>query len=664
MKQKNKIATIVKNRYERIKEINEDVFDNIEVNKNLYHNQINTDDDYEWDYSLFDPFTFPVVRNYLSRTNPAKIRIQLNSTKEHGKEYREINQDILNWELNELLLTNLFLRIFYSGYIAGKGYLKTGWKYRKRNIVESDGREFEINDIVNYAEAKFVRFNDLLIPNRNIPELEEQPYIIELIQMRVGDMIDENEMFGEEKWDAKWLEKLRASGNLNKGLDYHVDLPTDTETQEDIVFKSSFVNLICMQTKENDLIYVPLEEGDKVVNKDQENPFWHGHYPYIDFTPFPEDDEFYTMSVVDSFADLQIAANENLNQTLTNVRQVNNSMWISGSPAAQTPDWMFVNRPNGIIRTVGDVSQIQQVRQQDNTRASLAMSESLQNKIERSSGISSLYASGAGGSNINQTARGAMVIEENIDTNVRLIMDLFSSQVIKRLGEHFLELNSQYITEEQTFDITNKRGVSEIINVSPEQVSANYKVTVTSDYMLKQTPASKQASLQNMINVLTNIKNTSGIDIDVVPIVDALISEYPELSSIGVENIIMSNDEKAKSDITMISRGQMPEVKQRDNHSALIEIAQVHLSENYESYPEPILKLFTEYMDKHMKYITAARETAMMSQPAVPEGMNQEQLLQNIQGGMGQEQAGLNPQQNVRTYDLKNLLTGENFNGV
>jgi hypothetical protein len=54
----------------------------------------------------------------------------------------------------------------------------------------------------------------------------------------------------------------------------------------------------------------------------------------------------------------------------------------------------------------------------------------------------------------------------------------------------------------------------------------------------------------------------------------------------------------------------------------------------------------------------------MMSQPAVPEGMNQEQLLQNIQGGMGQQQAGLNPQQNVRTYDLKNLLTGENFNGV
>ena len=49
----------------------------------------------------------------------------------------------------------------------------------------------------------------------------------------------------------------------------------------------------------------------------------------------------------------------------------------------------------------------------------------------------------------------------------------------------------------------------------------------------------------------------------------------------------------------------------------------------------------------------------MMSQPVIPEGMGQEQLLKNMGGEMGTGgQAGLNPQQNTKTYDLKNLLSG------
>src|SRR5690606_4403694 len=112
---------------------------------------------------------------------------------------RQVNQDLLNWEINEILATTLFYRMYFSAYLAGHGYAKTGWKYEpalKIQVKDEKGniqREKVLRDIINRADAKFVRFNNLLIPDRNNPVLYEQPYLIELIQQNVGDMLDENE---------------------------------------------------------------------------------------------------------------------------------------------------------------------------------------------------------------------------------------------------------------------------------------------------------------------------------------------------------------------------------------------------------------------------------------------------------------------------------------
>lgn len=665
--------SIIRRRYNKTKELSQEVFDKVEVNKNLYKGILNADDTYEWDYSLVDPHVFPLVRNYLSRSNPSMSGIRLDARRPDQYENRQVNQDFLNWEIGELMLTSLYYRMYFSAYIAGRGYCKTGWKYQPALKIQTKDEEGNVvtekllRDITNRADAKFVRFNNLLIPDRNNPELITQPYTIELIQQRVGDMLDENESLEEkgEKpyWDKKFLSALKKSGVTGKLLDYEMERATDADAKDNLAFKSATVPMMCMHTLDGEVFYMPMEGSDEILNKDTDNRYWHGHYPYIDFSPFPEDDEYYNVALVDIVGDLQIAATEILNQTLTNIRQINNDMWIAGSTASQTPDWQFRKRPDGVIRVMGDVSQIQQIRTQDNTRPAVAFAEVLGQKIEKAGGISSLYSSGtpSSGGQVNQTARGAQIIDQNIDTNMRMIIDLFGEQVIKPTGEHFLELNTQYVTEEQTFAITGKRGVKELVSISPEQTSANFIISVNSERIQKQTPASRQASIQNSITVLQGIQTQSqgDVQVDIVPVAEALIDATPEMEDVG--DIVVSIDEKLKRDMAMLERGQMPEIKIRDAHEDLVVAANVHFSEMEAGYPEEVKDLFEKYVMTHMKYLQSQQEVMQMKQ------MQQMSMMGGVPGGApgggapaptpqfdpGQaEQQG----QEVQTYNLGNIV--------
>jgi len=115
---------VIRRRYKKAKELCQDAFDKVEVNKNLYKGILNVDDNYDWDYSLVDPQVFPLVRNYLSRSNPTMSAIRLDIRRPSDLEVREVNQQFVNWEVGELMTTTLFYRMYYSAYLAGKGSVK------------------------------------------------------------------------------------------------------------------------------------------------------------------------------------------------------------------------------------------------------------------------------------------------------------------------------------------------------------------------------------------------------------------------------------------------------------------------------------------------------------------------------------------------------------
>lgn len=640
--QDQRYADLIKKRLRKAEELTDEVFERVEINRNLYKGILDVDDTYEWDYALVDNQMFPLIRNYIARTNPSMTKIRLEGREPGDLERRQINQDFVNWEIGELPIAELLTRGFYSAFLAGNAYFKTSWLHEKRVVMERNNIKYTMNPLKNRATLDFVKFNNLLIPNRNIPTIEGQPYVIELMQMSVGDMIKDNEI--EETWDEDFIEWLREHGVSSRALNYEAEFVTDADenttfkapdgekgnrTPEEMAFRSALVQMVCMYTIDGERYFVPLiDEEDRVVNVNRDNPYWLNQYPYLKLTTFPEDDEFYPMSVADAVGDTQITSTEVRNQLLTNIRSLNNNMWISGAPAATTPDYMFKQRPSGIIRVAGDTGQVVPIRPNDGTRSMLEVSRDLQAQFERTGGISSLYSSGAPSKAVNQTARGAQIIDSNIDTNVQMIMDLFGEQVLKKMGDHFLALNAQYVTEEQSFAITGKRGVRELHTISPELVSANFDVFTYPEAMIKQTPASRQASLQNFLTVLNTQVIPTGVQVDTIPVVEALIDSYPEMENI--EDIVMSIDEKGARDIKSLERGQMPDIKVRDPHLDLIQIVSLHYEEFEPTYDEMVKGLFTDYVERHIRYLQSEADVQAMVQPPQPQVPGAEQVQQQL----------------------------------
>ncbi len=652
-----RIAQIVQSRYNKLLSAQQDIFEDVEMYHQMYRAVMTSDDSYPWDYDFVDPLVFSLMRSLMARLNPEHAKVFLEARNGKAFTVKQKNQDILNWELAEMKKTMVFYRFLWRGLLAGRAYIRTGWKYEPAvEVLTGEGeneRRIIMRDIINRAEAVNVRFQDVFVPNQNIPDHEEQPYILERISKNFGEMLDENEATGKEKWNVKYLKKIRETRMFTRQIDYGIDLPQEDEdargfSKEDLFVRSQYVSLIRMVTKKGDVIYVPEKEKEWIMNTEQGNPYWHGHYDYISWTPFPEDDDFFPMGIVQPVADLQISASSTLNQIMTNARKQSNPMWIAGKEASQTPDWQFVNRPDGIIRVAGDVNQIREVQTRDTSDTLISLRREVQTSYERGVGMSSLYSSGVSASStpqVNKTATGARVIDANLDLNMQLILSIFGAQALAGIGNHILELNAQFITEEQEYKITGGE-VERFDKIRPEEVTANFDVVVNPDTIIKISPILKQASLQNMIVTLEGLKT---VKTNVKPLVKQLVNSYPEVDV--DEEIIIDPRSQAEEAIQTISKGMIPEVEPDMDHKAIITIVQKHLIDNPQ-YDDNTLLAFAKYLDEHRKWIQAQNPNLVTAQLPEPEVMptDEQDIMQSLMGGMS------NPtQQQQNTIPLDQL---------
>lgn len=626
-----KIASVIRNRFTKLKAEQQPIFEDVEMYTQMYRSTISNPDSWDWDFNLADPVIFYLMRSMLARLNPENMRVRLEARTSKDQTNREINQQILNWELSELNKVLIFYRLIYRGLLAGRAYLKTGWKFNKALEIKTgkgEGTTKIMRDIVNRADAENVRFQDMFIPNRNLPNIDQQPYIIERLSMRYGDMLDDNEAQKKEVWKKDLLEKIKKEKLFQKTMEYGVDLmdeDTDTtykdkSTQQKIdkLCRSQYVALLCMRTIDGEVYYVLEDEGRNwVLNTETTNCYWHGHYPYITWAPFPEDDEFFSMGIVQPVADLQIALSTTLNQYLTNARKSGNPMWIAGAAAAQTPDWMFVNRPDGIIRVAGEPNSVLPVRSPDTTETMIAMRREVMTSFERTSGMSSFFNTGASsGPQVNRTATGAKIIDSNIESSLQMLITLFGAMTLSRMGEHFLELNAQYMTEEQEVKITDRKGI-QYVKAKPEQITANFDVIANADTMTKENPVVRQAQLLNLKATMDAEKE---VKFDKKPIWKSILNSFPEMD--GVDDVIIDPQEQAKEAINDIMQGVEPPIDPNQDHKTIIKLIQVFLLSNVEELSGEQRSMFAEYLDNQRKYVEAEKTIFTLEQPLDPSDPN------------------------------------------
>lgn len=645
-----KIAAAIKKTYIKLQEDHQEIFDRVEMYNQMYRGEFQPDETWEWEYDLVDPISFYLIRNLMSRLNPEGFRVRLEPRTEKDYALRDINQQIINWELQEINRVLVLYNFIYRGLIAGRAYLKTGWLFNKAIEIRENGKLRYSKSKVNRAYAKNIRFQDIFIPNRNIPTIEDQPFIIERVSMRFGDMLDDNEATGGKVWKPDYLKQIKEKKMFSNKVSYGFDIKSTDEMTEDLYFRNQYVDLLLMYTKDGDKYYTLTKEKDWILNIDTKNEFWHNHYPYISWAPFPEDDEFFSMGAIQPIEDLQKALTSTLNQYLTNIRKTTNPMWIAGSQAAQTPDFMFVNRPDGIIRVQGDPNQVIPVRTPDVSESLIMMRRELSTIFEKTAGTPSFYMAGAAfGSTpqLNKTATGAKIIDANVETNFQMLITLLGSQAIAKLGEHFLELNAQYITEEQEIRITDREGVR-FLKVKPEEISANFDVIANADTMTKDSPVVKQAQLLNLKATMDAEKE---VKFNKKELWKSIISAFPEVANI--DNLIIDPEQQAKDVINSINNGIFPDIPINMDHKAVHKLIQVYLlsQEGNPDFPDEIRQMFIKYLDDLQKYIDAEKKIYTNEQPLLP--TQPEEILD-------QTQEPQTPTMPTNEVDLMKKLTSKN----
>jgi hypothetical protein len=244
----------------------------------------------------------------------------------------------------------------------------------------------------------------------------------------------------------------------------------------------------------------------------------------------------------------------------------------------------------------------------------VGLRQELNTAFEKTTSMSSLYTSGVSSdTQVNKTATGARVIDANIDLNMQLLVSLMGAQLLSRLGEHLLELNGQYITEEQEFKITGQDGGIDYVRVKPEELTANFDVVANPDTITKTNPLMKQASLLNLKATMDNEKT---VKLDSKPVWKAILSTYHEIDNVG--DIIVDPEQQAQDAIDALLKGIVPKVTYNMDHKTIRQIIQVFLLSNQDSLTDQQVMDFTAYVDDLTKWIDSATQVVTLNQPEQP----------------------------------------------
>jgi len=212
-----------------------------------------------------------------------------------------------------------------------------------------------------------------------------------------------------------------------------------------------------------------------VIVRDIPYPYWHGKKPFIKFTPFPRNFNFYGIPLIKHIERLQFYTNEFVSQKFDN-QSINLNQMLVVDPSANLEDWQLVWRPGGVLRAKPE--WIKPLPLGDVTAPIDTSVNYLSTQMQLATGMSDFYTAGVSNRNsmMNYTATGANLINENLENRSSIIQMVFEEQVIKEIGIQWHGLDGQFIKLPMVVRVVGKDGQSAFPLIMPDDVRAQFDV--------------------------------------------------------------------------------------------------------------------------------------------------------------------------------------------
>ena len=592
-------AALIERRFRFAADQQRTLFDDFARYRSLWESKITDPGGYPWDYALFSPMVYSTIRSLVARIASGNVGVDLQAWNEGGRPKTRINKALLDWEFNEVDLFMIVSRWVFASALYGKGFVGTGWLHQKEQRIEEEDdkgdtkRSVTVRPKINRADLTNLRTMDLFIANRNIPELQAQPWVVHRLYRTLGELKRDDKARGGNIY--RNLDKLTKRDYFVRVVDYGHDLPDDQNDKKEKNFDSGVLEILRLWDREKGTVVEKIRGHDDLILRDEDNPFYHGEIPIVELPFFPEDDEFWNAGIVGPMEDLQIADNSILNQYLTNANQQLNNMWIQedGKPV---PEWELINRPNGIIH-----GKVTPVEHRDITGVALPMLGAIEQRIQRTSGISDQLAVGTPASNVN-TATGQQIQQENLDANLKHFMTILEQFGIKRVAKQFLAMNAQYITDEQVIAVTGRHGYSHM-TIKPDEVSAEFDPIVIPNSTIPKNPMIR---VQNLLNVQALAAKDPKVQINTAPIWKDIIDA---MGMTDLDEVVPDDIDEAMQENELLRQGVPVECEPNDNHGKHIQIHQYPLIAG--DLDAKTTKRFVDHIKAHKNWKLAADENLL-----------------------------------------------------
>lgn len=440
-----------------------------------------------------------------------------------------IGEQLLSWQIrqmkNSMLTHTLWIK---DSNIYGGSIAQTGWDYQCEIVPKNvkmppmmDIATMQIAQQHNVVAEKVVTKDNPVLVNCDIGEMYPDPsasdiedckfiikrmmvpYVTLLQHARLGfykniDKIERNRNVSH--WASDFSQRRFSTHNFTDPFTYqhqiydYVEIlefwwidPTDPELKR---WKTVVAN------RKHIIQDIPLGEL-----------YWHNRFPFILLKNIPMTKEFWGLSEIDVTLMLQKEANSLRNQRMDNINAMLKAYWVVARSAGVNKEKMKKLAPGDLIYT-NDINGIKAERPPSIDGLTFNAEANTRADIQRAANMSDMMTGTPTRSQV-RNATTASLLDQNAKTRWGLSVLLYTEQM-QRVGEDFLALNSQFLTEEQVISIVGQDGATYRVPVDYASIPRNPDIFVTLGYEVQTNKELRKQLLMDLDGIVTT---TPGVNI-------------------------------------------------------------------------------------------------------------------------------------------------------
>ncbi|MHB8483964.1 MAG: portal protein [Nitrospiria bacterium] len=463
----------------------------------MYESYINENKEI-YQTKIFIPMVFSVIERFLPRIISSKPTVNFMPRRPDTVEKAQNMQSLFEWQWDQVSRRKgggmylEMLRFVKEALISGSAIAKVPWIKEEREVKKYDNENNVVNRIVKYFDGPDFELIDPydFFYDPEAYDLQRASWVIHRTRKTLDEMKSVNKSKGVEIYknlnileqmkpdnlsatenDFKYRRKVALGGGQVLVLD---DTTDKYELMECWGMFPKFDKNGKIPDSQDLEARVVVLANRSVIVRDIPYPYWHGKKPFIKYTPFPRQWEFYGIPIIKHLERIQFYMNEFVSQKFDNqVIELNQMLVID--PQANVEDWQLVWRPGGVIRAhpeyikplpIGDVTG-----PIDNSLAYLSQVAQL------TTGLNDYYTSGTNAKDTqNKTATGANDIEEQIAARVQEAVQVLEEQVIKEIGYQWHGLDGQFVKLPLIVRVIGPDGKPDFPLIMPEDIRYDFDV--------------------------------------------------------------------------------------------------------------------------------------------------------------------------------------------